>query len=80
MHSDRGAQFLSFWYQGFCKKNNITISMNRPRNPIDNAPIESFFASLKKEVTYNQEIKDIDDYVIKVHQWMEFYNSIRIRN
>ena len=80
LHSDRGSQFLSWWYQGFCQKNKITISMNRPRNPIDNAPIESFFASMKKEVLYNQEIKNMDDYLIKINQWIEFYNSIRIRN
>jgi len=42
--------------------------MNRPRNPIDNAPIESFFASMKKEVLYNQEIKNMDDYLIKINQ------------
>jgi len=48
-HSDRGSQYASEHYQLLLEKQGITCSMSRRANCWDNAPMESFFASLKKE-------------------------------
>jgi putative transposase len=48
-HSDRGVQYASNAYQDVLKKNQITCSMSRKGNCWDNAPMESFFSTLKTE-------------------------------
>src|SRR4029079_8000109 len=50
-HSDRGSQYASEHYQGVLAGQGIVCSMSRRANCWDNAPMESFFASLKKELT-----------------------------
>ena len=47
-HSDRGSQYASFDYQTILRENGIACSMSRKGNCYDNAPVESFFASLKR--------------------------------
>ena len=49
-HSDRGSQYASDHYQRLLGRHGITCSMSRRADCWDNAPMESFFASLKKEL------------------------------
>jgi transposase InsO family protein len=49
-HSDRGSQYASEHYQRLLARHGITCSMSRRADCWDNAPRESFFASLKKEL------------------------------
>jgi len=79
LHSDQGTQYTSNKYRDFCRKNNITISMSRKGNPWDNAIIENFFSSLKKEVTYNQSFKSMNHYLNAIKEWIKFYNTDRVR-
>lgn len=79
IHSDQGYQYTSKQYQQICKSNNIEISMSRRGNPIDNAPIESFHANLKRETLYSNKIKSIEEYIELVKDWIKFYNTERIR-
>lgn len=79
IHSDQGSQYLSPEYQQVCVSNGILISMSRKATPLDNAVIESFHASLKKETLYNNNIKNINEYVELVHKWIKFYNTKRLR-
>lgn len=48
-HSDRGVQYASYVYQDVLKKHNMVCSMSRKGNCWDNAPMESFFSTLKTE-------------------------------
>ncbi len=48
-HSDRGSQYASREYQRLLKKKGICCSMSRKANCLDNAVVESFFSSLKRE-------------------------------
>jgi transposase InsO family protein len=48
-HSDRGSQYASEHYQRLLAKHGITCSMSRRADCWDNAPMESFFASLKTD-------------------------------
>jgi len=48
-HSDRGSQYTSHDYQQKLKTSGIIASMSRSGNCLDNAPMESFWATLKRE-------------------------------
>jgi putative transposase len=48
-HSDRGVQYASNAYRKVLKRNGMTCSMSRKGNCWDNAPLESFFGTLKTE-------------------------------
>jgi transposase InsO family protein len=49
-HSDRGAQYTSDRYQTLLRHYGFRCSMSRPGNCYDNAPVESFFRTLKTEL------------------------------
>jgi transposase InsO family protein len=51
-HSDRGSQYASDAYRKLCRNSSITLSMSRRGNCYDNAYVESWFSSLKKEWLY----------------------------
>jgi transposase InsO family protein len=50
-HSDRGSQYASHAYQRLLKQHGMVPSMSRKGNCWDNAPVERFFSSLKREWT-----------------------------
>lgn len=79
IHSDQGYQYLSNEYKRICVSNGILVSMSRKGTPLDNAVIESFHSLLKKETLYNNDIKNIDEYILLVKKWLNFYNKSRIR-
>ncbi len=54
-HSDRGSQYASAHYQLLLAKHGITCSTSRRGDCWDNAPMESFFASLKKELVHGAD-------------------------
>ncbi len=51
-HSDRGSQYASYDYQNILQQKGIVGSMSRRGNCYDNAPTESWFATLKRELVY----------------------------
>lgn len=81
LHSDQGSLYNSLKYQKELEKNNFIQSMSRKGTPTDNAPMESFFSSLKSEVLYNPliEIKSFEDLKRKVREYIEYYNTRRIQ-
>lgn len=69
-HSDRGCQYASAAYRAELAKNKIECSMSRRGNCWDNAPVESFFSTLKRELvdrspwqTRAQARADVFDYL-----------------
>ena len=67
-HSDRGSQYASHNYQALLRQSNIICSMSRKGNCWDNAPVESFFATLKKELhmryqNHDEARRDIFEYI-----------------
>ena len=53
-HSDRGSQYAAHDYQGRLQAAGIVCSMSRRGNCWDNAVVESFFATLKKEEVHRE--------------------------
>jgi transposase InsO family protein len=80
IHSDQGFQYTSYEYKAICESNGIQISMSRKGTPIDDSPMESFHAILKKETLYNNDITNLAEYIALVEDWLEFYNTKRLKN
>jgi transposase InsO family protein len=81
VHSDRGSQYASEHYQTLLKKHNITCSMSRQGNCWDNAPTESFFATMKKELVHQQRYETRDDARQSLFEYIEcFYNRVRLHS
>jgi len=53
-HSDRGSQYASDDFSRLLKRHGIVPSMSRKGNCWDNAPTESFFATLKRELIHRR--------------------------
>ena len=76
--SDRGVQYASEHYQGMLKKYGITCSMSRKGNCWDNAPMESFFATLKKELVHHENYATHAQARQSLFEYIEvFYNRTR---
>ncbi len=74
-HSDRGVQYLSDDFQALLKVNGITCSMSDKGSCYDNAVVESFFASLKRERTKRRNYRTRDEARADVFDYIErFYN------
>ena len=52
LHSDQGFQYGSAAYLALAKEYGILPSMSKAGTPLDNAPSESFFATIKTECLY----------------------------
>ena len=77
-HSDRGGQYASEHYQRLLAKQGITCSMSRKGNCYDNAPMESFFATLKKELVHHETYATVAEAKASVFEFIEvFYNRVR---
>ena len=77
-HSDRGSQYAGTEYRKLIKKAKLTQSMSRKGQCLDNAPMESFFASLKKELVYPQRFKTRAEAKAAIFEYIEvFYNRQR---
>jgi len=77
-HSDRGCQYTSKSYRAQLESAGIVVSMSRVGMPYDNAMVESFFSSLKNELTHHERFSDTDEARARVFDYIEvFYNRRR---
>ena len=77
-HSDRGSQYAGEHYQRELAKHGIRCSMSRRGNCWDNAPMESFFASLKKELVHHEKYATRAEARSSLFEYIEvFYNRER---
>ena len=77
-HSDRGSQYASGSYQRLLASRGITCSMSRKGNCWDNAPMESFFATLKKELVHQERYATREEARQSLFEYIEvFYNRVR---
>jgi transposase InsO family protein len=77
-HSDRGSQYAATDYQRLLGKHGIITSMSRTGNCWDNACVESFFGTLKRELVYHRHYATRDDAKQDIFEYIEvFYNRRR---
>lgn len=77
-HSDRGSQYASFRVRNLLEGNNILQSMSSTGNCYDNAVIESFFSTLKKELVYQESYRTREEANLSLFNYIEvFYNRFR---
>ena len=77
-HSDRGSQYASEHHQRLLAKHGIVCSMSRRADCWDNAPMESFFASLKKELVHGADFATRAEARAAIFEYIEvFYNNQR---
>jgi transposase InsO family protein len=77
-HSDRGGQYASEEYQALLDAHGALISMSRKGNVYDNAPMESFFATLKSELTHRRRYSTRAEAKADIFEYIEtFYNRRR---
>ena len=77
-HSDRGSQYCSHDYQAALQGYGMQASMSRKGNCWDNAPMESFFATLKTECVYQTRFATREEARSTIFEYVEvFYNRIR---
>jgi transposase InsO family protein len=77
-HSDRGSQYAATSYQRLLDEYSITTSMSRKGNCWDNACVESFFGTLKRELVYHRHYATCEDATQDIFEYLEvFYNRKR---
>ncbi len=77
-HSDRGSQYASEHYQHLLGRYGIECSMSEVGQCWDNAPAESFFASLKKELVHDEDYQTRAEAIAGIFEYIEvFYNRQR---
>ena len=77
-HSDRGSQYCSAAYRALQASYGMKISMSRFGNCWDNAPMESFFGTLKTESLHHYRFATREQARQVVFEYIEvFYNRIR---
>ena len=81
MHSDRGSQYASDEHRRLLKDYRMIQSMSRRANCWDNAPMESFFKTLKVERVYQLRYDTRADARLDIVDWIEgFYNRQRMHS
>jgi putative transposase len=78
IHSDQGSQYGSDEWMRFCATHDLLPSMSRRGNCYDNAAVESFFSSLKKEKIRRHIFRTREDARAEIFDYIEvFYNRAR---
>ena len=77
-HSDRGSQYAATAYQQLLTTHRMTGSMSRRGNCWDNACVESFFGTLKRELIYHRQYRTREEATQDIFEYIEvFYNRLR---
>jgi transposase InsO family protein len=80
-HSDRGVQYASLDYRGALAAAGITASMSRKADCFDNAPMESFFHTLKTELVHHRQYATRAEAQRDIFAFIEgFYNRTRLHS
>jgi transposase InsO family protein len=77
-HSDRGSQYCSHKYRNLLDSFGLIASMSRKGNCFDNAPMESFWGTLKQELVHHRRYRTRQEAIGDITEYIEiFYNRQR---
>lgn len=80
-HSDRGVQYACTSYQAALAEAGVRPSMSRRGNALDNAPMESFFHTLKTELVHHRAYATHDEARRDLFAYIEgWYNRQRLHS
>ncbi len=80
-HSDRGSQYTSYAFNRELAAQEMIASFTAKGACLDNAAIESFWATLKKELVYPGRFATREEARLKVFEYIEvFYNRQRLHS
>ena len=80
-HTDRGSQYTAVAYLALLKQHGIQVSMSDKGDPYDNAMMESFFSTLRAELTDLQRFPTRQAARTAVFEFIEvFYNRQRLHS
>lgn len=80
-HTDRGSQYASCEHKDLLKQYGIIQSMSRKGNCLDNAVAESFFHTLKTELTHHEIYHTKEQAKRSIFEYIEvFYNRERMHS
>ena len=77
-HSDQGWQYQHTEYQRLLAEHNITQSMSRKGNCMDNGAMENFFGRLKVEMFYGEKFESVNAFIDELIKYIDYYNNVRI--
>ena len=77
-HSDQGWQYQHAEYQRLLSEHNITQSMSRKGNCMDNGAMENFFGRLKVEMFYGEKFESVNAFIDELNEYIYYYNNERI--
>ncbi len=77
-HSDRGSQYCAHDYRKLLDQLGMEASMSRRGNCYDNAPMESFWGTLKNELVHHNRYRTRQEAIQEITEYIEvFYNRQR---
>jgi transposase InsO family protein len=80
-HADRGVQYAAHGYRARLRRHGMLCSMSRKGDCWDNAPMESFFATLKGELVEQASYETRDEARADLFHYIEgFYNRRRLHS
>ena len=80
-HSDKGSQYTSYVYQRELAAQGMCASFTGTGACLDNAYIESFFATLKKELVYQSSFATREEARLAISEFiLMYYNSWRLHS
>ena len=78
-HSDQGWAYQIDQYTSKLESNDITQSMSRKGNCLDNSPMENFFGILKQEIYYGNKFYSYEHLKQTIEDFIKYYNEERIK-
>lgn len=78
IRTDNGPQFISNAFGEFCEAEKITHERIPPKTPNMNAYIESFHATLERDLLRKNIFETFEEAYQAVREYMDFYNNRRL--
>lgn len=76
-HSDQGSNYTAYEFRDLLHSLKVNQSFSKAGNPYDNACMESFFSSFKRE-EYNSKVYEyFDELEVSVDSFIKYYNEYR---
>jgi len=79
-HTDRGGEFIGEEIESLLKAMNIKHSLSAKGTPTDNAPMESFFKTLKVEFIQDRVFTSLKEFKQELSDWLYWYNHKRLHS